>query len=85
MFIENTIILNHRLIKGGYRLLMLKSKKIASAVQPGQFVHLRVPSRADAVLRRPFSVFRAQAGQLAILYKNRRQRHASHGVVAHRR
>lgn len=69
MFIENTIILNHRLIKGGYRLLMLKSKKIASAVQPGQFVHLRVPSRADAVLRRPFSVFRAQAGRLAILYK----------------
>ena len=69
MFIENTIILNHRLIKGGYRLLMLKSKKIASAVQPGQFVHLRVPSRADAVLRRPFSVFRAQVGRLAILYK----------------
>ncbi|MFH1968955.1 MAG: dihydroorotate dehydrogenase electron transfer subunit [Verrucomicrobiota bacterium] len=69
MLIENTIILSHRLIKGGYRLLTLKSKKIAPMVLPGQFVHLRVPSLVDAVLRRPFSVFRAQAGRLAILYK----------------
>src|SRR5450759_732993 len=70
MLIENTCILSHRLIKGGYRLLTLKSKKIAPMVLPGQFVHLRVPSLADAVLRRPFSVFRAQANRLAILYKS---------------
>lgn len=70
MLVENTIILSHRLIKGGYRLLTLKSRKIASMVLPGQFVHLRVPSLADAVLRRPFSVFRAQAGRLTILYKS---------------
>jgi len=69
MLIENTIILSHRLIKGGYRLLTLKSKKIAPMVQPGQFVHLRVPPSTDTVLRRPFSVFRAQADRLAILYK----------------
>ena len=69
MLIENTIIISHRLIKGGYRLLTLKSSKIAPRVLPGQFVHLRVPSPADAVLRRPFSVFRTQAGRLAILYK----------------
>ncbi|MFA5042531.1 MAG: dihydroorotate dehydrogenase electron transfer subunit [Kiritimatiellia bacterium] len=69
MLIENTIVLSHRPIKGGYRLLTLKSKKIAPLVQPGQFVHLRVPALADSVLRRPFSVFLAQAGRLAILYK----------------
>ena len=69
MLIENTIILSHRLIKGGYRLLTLKSRKIAPLVQPGQFVHLRVPSLTNAVLRRPFSVFRTQAGRLAIFYK----------------
>ena len=69
MLIENTIILSHRLLKGGYRLLALKSKKIAPMVQPGQFVHLRVPPSADAVLRRPFSVFWAQASRLAIFYK----------------
>lgn len=69
MLIENVKVHSHRLIKGGYRLLTLKSRKIAPAVQPGQFVHLRVPPLADAILRRPFSVFRAQAGRLAILYK----------------
>src|ERR1035437_4078892 len=70
MLIENTFILSHRLIKGGYRLLTLKSKTIAPMVMPGQFVHLRVPSLADAVLRRPFSVFRAQSNRLTILYKS---------------
>lgn len=69
MLIENTIILSHRLINGGYRLLTLKSNKIAPIVQPGQFVHLHLPPSVDAILRRPFSVFRAQAGRLAILYK----------------
>jgi len=69
MLIENTTVLHHKVVRGGYRVLTLKSKLIAPAVQPGQFVHLRVPSLSDAVLRRPFSVFRAQAGRLAILYK----------------
>lgn len=69
MLIENTIVLSHSLFKGGYWLLTLKSKRIAPMVQPGQFVHLRVPPSADAILRRPFSVFRAQAGRLAIFYK----------------
>src|SRR5450759_2843963 len=69
MLIENTFILSHRLIKGGYRLLTLKSKKIAPWVLPAHLVHPRLPPLAGAVLRRPFSVFRAQAGRLAIFYK----------------
>jgi len=69
MLIENVKVYSHRLLKGGYRLLTLKSSKIAPKVRPGQFVHLRVPPSADAVLRRPFSVFRAQSGRLAIFYK----------------
>lgn len=69
MLIENVKVHSHRPLKGGYWLLTLKSKSIAPVVQPGQFVHLRVPPSAEAALRRPFSVFRAQAGRLAILYK----------------
>lgn len=69
MHIENTVVLSHRIIKGQYRLLTLKSKKIAPMVRPGQFVHLRVPVSANAILRRPFSVYQAQANQLAIIYK----------------
>ena len=70
MFIENVKVHSHRLLKGGYWLLTLKSKRIAPMVQPGQFLHLRVPPAADAILRRPFSVFRVNGDRLAILYKS---------------
>ena len=42
---------------------------IAPQVQPGQFVHLRVPRLEASVLRRPFSIFQAENGVLAVLYK----------------
>lgn len=70
MLIETVKVKKQRRLKGGYYLLELNSPGIAALVQPGQFVHLRVPRLASAVLRRPFSVFRARPGRLAILYKN---------------
>ena len=69
MQLETARILEHRDYGGGYRLLKLAASGIASQVQPGQFVHLRVPRLNDAVLRRPFSVFQADHGSLALLYK----------------
>jgi dihydroorotate dehydrogenase electron transfer subunit len=66
---ENTIVLEHRLFQGGYRLLRLAAPSIGPQVQPGQFVHLRVPRLEKAVLRRPFSVFKADSAGLSILYK----------------
>ncbi|MGI6087396.1 MAG: dihydroorotate dehydrogenase electron transfer subunit [Kiritimatiellia bacterium] len=80
MFTENTAVLNHDALGNGYHLLKLKSQKIAPAVRPGQFVHLRVPDLGEAVLRRPFSVFRTDADTLTILYREvgvgtRRMRH----------
>jgi dihydroorotate dehydrogenase electron transfer subunit len=42
---------------------------VASQVTPGQFIHLRVPRLDGAVLRRPFSVFKADATSLSVLYK----------------
>ncbi|MBI2438406.1 MAG: hypothetical protein HYV36_06300 [Lentisphaerae bacterium] len=69
ILIENVIVQSHHRLKGSYFVLKLKSQRIARIVQPGQFVHLRVPPQAEALLRRPFSVFQAQSGSLAILYK----------------
>lgn len=40
-------------------LLRLKAPTIAEEAQPGQFVHLRVSEGYDPLLRRPFSVMRA--------------------------
>jgi dihydroorotate dehydrogenase electron transfer subunit len=67
---ETTTVIEHRIFQGEYRLLKLSSPAIGPLVQPGQFVHLRVPRLADAVLRRPFSVFKADSAGLSILYKS---------------
>lgn len=62
-------ILEHRDFRGGYRLLVFECGVIAQAVKPGQFVHLRVPGLDGSVLRRPFSIYRAEADCFSILYK----------------
>ncbi|MFA7369269.1 MAG: hypothetical protein WC334_06460, partial [Kiritimatiellales bacterium] len=67
---ENTAVIEHRVFQGDYRLLRLSAPAVGPLVQPGQFVHLRVPRLADAVLRRPFSVFKADAKGISILYKS---------------
>ncbi|HMP90679.1 MAG TPA: dihydroorotate dehydrogenase electron transfer subunit [Kiritimatiellia bacterium] len=70
MYQENAIVLEHQPIQGGYQLLQLRAPEIAPHVKPGQFVHVKVPHLNEAVLRRPFSVFKADGDTLAILYKD---------------
>ncbi len=53
-----------------YRVLTLELPNISSNAVPGQFVHLRVSALQDAVLRRPFSIYRVDGKNLSILYKN---------------
>ena len=69
MQLETVTILEHRAYGADYRLLRLAAPQIAPQVQPGQFVHLRVPRLEASVLRRPFSVFKAKGGVLELLYK----------------
>lgn len=66
---ENSTVLEHRLFHGDYRLLKLAAPSIGPFVRPGQFVHLKIPRFEHAVLRRPFSIFKADAGSISILYK----------------
>ncbi len=70
MQLEESKVLEHCDMQGGYRLLVLDAPGIAPGVQPGQFVHLRIPHLESAVLRRPFSVFKAEGRSLSILYKS---------------
>ncbi len=65
---EKTTVLEHRVFQGDYRLLRVAAPIIGPQVKPGQFVHLRVPRLEQAVLRRPFSVFKADEEGLSILY-----------------
>lgn len=69
MLMETATVLAQHTLSGGYRVLTLKSPRIAPQVKAGQFVHLRIPRHGDLVLRRPFSVFKTENDTLAILYK----------------
>lgn len=66
---EAAEILENRPASGSYYLLTLRAPGIAPAVHPGQFVHMRIWPCADALLRRPFSVYRVHGEALSVLYK----------------
>ena len=66
---ENCKVAEHEVVGAGYRRLVLESPQIAAEVQPGQFVHVRVPALEASALRRPFSVFNADDGRVELLYK----------------
>lgn len=66
---EKTTVCEHRAFQGDYRLLRFSAPAIGPLVQPGQFIHLRIPRFEKAVLRRPFSVFKADAEGISVLYK----------------
>lgn len=52
-------------------LMVLRAPRIAASVAPGQFVHMKIPGMEGHILRRPFSVYSADAanGTLEILYQ----------------
>ena len=66
---EQCKVVSHTEIGAGYRYLVLAAPQMAGELQPGQFVHVRVPALEASALRRPFSVFDAEHGQVTILYK----------------
>ncbi len=78
---ECKMICNTRL-KNDYFQLDLQTSQIAKEVEPGQFVHVRIPQLEHRVLRRPFSVFNVEpeTGRLSIVYKivGEGTRHLSH-------
>ena len=66
---ERCKVLAHDDAGPGYRFLVLDAPRLAAELQPGQFVHVKVPTLEASALRRPFSVFDAEGGKVTILYK----------------
>ena len=64
-------ILKNECVGKGLHVMTLFSPGIAASVEPGQFVHMKVPGMEDHILRRPFSVYArdAEAGTLDVLYQ----------------
>lgn len=67
--LERVRVLSNTQLATGVGLLALHAPRCAASVMPGQFVHLRVARGADTILRRPFSVHRAYADTIEILYQ----------------
>jgi len=66
---ERCKVLAHDDAGPGYRFLVLEAPRMAAALVPGQFVHVKVPGLEASALRRPFSVFDAGDGRVSLLYK----------------
>lgn len=54
---EHARIVSNEKVGSRLHLMVLESPMISSAIEPGQFVHMKVPHREAHVLRRPFSVY----------------------------
>ncbi|PKQ29992.1 MAG: dihydroorotate dehydrogenase electron transfer subunit [Actinobacteria bacterium HGW-Actinobacteria-10] len=67
--LENVTVFRNERIADGVGLLALHAPRCAREVRPGQFVHLRIASGTDFILRRPFSVHRASGETIEILYQ----------------
>ena len=69
MIQDKATVLRHDNFQGEYRILHLATKDIGPLVKPGQFVHLQIPGLKDRILRRPFSIYKADNASISILYK----------------
>lgn len=67
--IERVTVVDNERVTDGVGLLTLRAPRCAARVLPGQFVHLRVGTATDVLLRRPFSVHRAYDDVIEILYQ----------------
>ncbi len=69
MIDELARIEQHAVVHGEYRCLTMAAPGIAAAAQPGQFVHMLIPDLESRILRRPFSIHRAENRRIQVLYK----------------
>ena len=67
--LENVTVLRNERVADGVGLLALQAPRCARSVKPGQFVHVRIATGTDFILRRPFSVHRAAGDTIEILYQ----------------
>ncbi len=68
---ERARILANEEVGPNLYLMELAASHIAASIEPGQFVHMKVPSMEAHILRRPFSVYAANEdeGTIEILYQ----------------
>jgi dihydroorotate dehydrogenase electron transfer subunit len=66
---EKSTVVEHHNFQGEYRILRLAAPTLGPLVKPGQFLHLLIPHLGERILRRPFSIYKADAEGVTVLYK----------------
>lgn len=68
---ETARILSNEYAGPRLHLMTLEAPQIAASIEPGQFVHMKVPRMEAHILRRPFSVYArdVDAGTIDVLYQ----------------
>lgn len=71
LFNERASIVSNECVCRRLNEMVLHAPILASVLQPGQFVHMKIPGMPDHVLRRPFSVYswNCEQGNIVILYQ----------------
>ena len=69
--VEPCVVIAHHAYTPTIGKLTLEAPQIAALLQPGQFLHLRLPELKGHILRRPFSVYRADktTGRIEIVFQ----------------
>jgi len=67
--VERVRVMSNERVAAGVGLIALRAPRCAASISPGQFVHLRISKGSSYVLRRPFSVHRAQGEVIELLYQ----------------
>ena len=64
-------ILKNEPLQSGYMRVVFRAPEIAASAKGGQFVHVRISSLKDRILRRPFSISDTdpEKGTLTVVYK----------------
>lgn len=68
---ETARILSNEFAGPRLHLMTLEAPQIAASIEPGQFIHMKVPRMEAHILRRPFSVYvrDVDAGTIDVLYQ----------------
>ncbi len=69
--LETASTISNANLTGSYYKITFSAPSIAKTAQPGQFVHVQVPSLEHCVLRRPFSIYNTnpETGTVSVIYK----------------
>lgn len=70
-FEEDAIVRSNEQVGPRLYKVTLAAPRTAAAIEPGQFVHLLIPGFEAHILRRPFSVYRANGdlGEVEVIYQ----------------